>query len=43
MRSWIDRFVMWKLKRKMRKHGYTERVINRVISYYTKPKEYSSI
>ena len=40
--DWLDRLVIWKLKRKLRAHGYTEMVINRVISYYTRPKPYET-
>jgi len=34
----VDAFVLTMLKRRMRKHGYTERVINTVVSYYSRPK-----
>jgi len=34
----VDAFVLTMLKRRMRKHGYTERVINAVVSYYSRPK-----
>ena len=40
--NWIDKVVIRRLKRKMREHGYSEMVINRVISYYTRPKPYET-
>lgn len=43
MRGWIDKFVTWRFRRQMRKHGYSEMVINRVIGYYTRPKACESM
>lgn len=43
MRNPLDWFVIWLLRRRMRKHNYSERVIKAVISYYTRPKKYETV
>ena len=43
MRSWKDRYVIYMIRKRLRKHGYSETVVNRVITMYTQPKPYKNV
>jgi len=39
MRNPIEAFVVWELRRKLRRHGYTEAKVNAIINMYTRGKQ----
>jgi len=39
----VDPVLLWRLRRKLRRHGYSEQAIAHVVSMYRRPKPYKTV